>query len=222
MLLRAARDTGDSERAEGLRIVTRRLAGNLDAIRAAHSLDQLRGLEGETAATYFATFNLLLGEDDTQFQFTKRTRRPPMDRINALLSFVYSLLMHDVRSACEAAGLDAAVGFLHRDRSGRPGLALDLMEEFRPYLADRLVVSLINRKQVTSSGFRILETGAVEMDDQTRKTVLVAWQQRKQDSTTHPFLQEKTTIGFLPHLQARLLARRLRGDLDAYPPFLWK
>jgi CRISPR-associated protein Cas1 len=145
-----------------------------------------------------------------------------LDRINALLSFVYTLLMHDVRSACEATGLDAAVGFLHRDRPGRPGLALDLMEEFRPYLADRLVMSLINRKQVQRGGFQVLETGAVVMDDKTRKTVLVAWQERKQDSITHPFLDERMSLGFLPHLQARLLARYLRGDLDAYPAFLWK
>lgn len=222
VLLRGARDANDEARSESLRRVAKRMGNDLDAIRAATSLDQLRGFEGETANTYFGAFNDLLAGADDSFQFTKRTRRPPLDRINALLSFVYTLLTHDVRSACEATGLDAAVGFLHRDRPGRPGLALDLMEEFRPYLADRLVMSLINRKQVQSSGFQVLETGAVVMDDKTRKTVLVAWQERKQDSITHPFLDERTSVGFVPHLQARLLARHLRGDIDAYPAFLWK
>lgn len=145
-----------------------------------------------------------------------------MDPLNALLSFVYTLLVHDVRSACEATGLDAAVGFLHRDRPGRPGMALDLMEEFRPFLADRLVLSLINRRQVVPVQFRTLENGAVLMDETARKAVLVAWQQRKQETITHPFLGEKTSIGLLVHLQARLMARRLRGDLDVYPPFIWK
>lgn len=221
VLLRGARDTQDSAGAEALRTVARRLAGNLDSIRSSESLDQLRGYEGETASSYFCAFNHVLNGDQA-FAFTKRSRRPPLDRINALLSFVYSLLMHDARSACEASGLDSAVGFLHRDRPGRPGLALDLMEEFRPFLADRLVASLINRRQVHAKGFEILETGAVTMDDKTRKTVLVAWQQRKQESIIHPFLQERTTIGLLVHLQARLLARHLRGDLDGYPAFIWK
>ncbi|SRR5690606_10721013 len=130
--------------------------------------------------------------------------------------------MHDVRSACEAVGLDPAVGFLHRDRPGRPGMALDLMEEFRPWLADRLVLSLINRRQLGPTSFQTLETGAVVMDDAARKAVLVAWQQRKQDVYTHPFLNERVTVGLLIHLQARLLARHLRGDLDAYPPLLWR
>jgi CRISP-associated protein Cas1 len=222
VLLRGARDSGDDSRAESLRRIAKRMANDLDSIRQATSLGVLRGYEGETANTYFGAFNDLLADTAQSFQFTKRTRRPPLDRINALLSFIYTLLMHDVRSACEATGLDAAVGFLHRDRPGRPGLALDLMEEFRPYLADRLVMSLINRKQVQRSGFQVLETGAVVMDDKTRKTVLVSWQERKQDSIRHPFLDEKTSVGFLPHLQARLLARHLRGDLDAYPAFIWK
>lgn len=222
VLLRGARDCQDGARAESLRRIAKRLAGNLDSIRQASSLDQLRGFEGESANTYFSAFNDLRTEADESFQFTKRTRRPPLDRINALLSFVYTLLMHDVRSACEATGLDSAVGFLHRDRPGRAGLALDLMEEFRPYLADRLLMSLVNRKQVQRGGFEVLETGAVVMDDKTRETVLVAWQERKQATITHPFLNEKTTVGFLPHLQARLMARHLRGDLDGYPAFLWK
>jgi CRISPR-associated protein Cas1 len=142
--------------------------------------------------------------------------------MNALLSFLYSMLAHDARSACEAAGLDAAVGFLHRDRPGRPGLALDLMEEFRPLLADRLALSLVNRKQVGPADFETSPAGAVLMSDKARKTVLVAYQKRKQETLTHPYLGEKTTVGLLVHLQARLLARLLRGDLDAYPPFLWR
>lgn len=222
VLLRGARDSRDEAASESLRRVAKRMANDLQVIRQASSLDQLRGHEGETASTYFAAFNDLLAGADSAFNFSKRSRRPPLDRINALMSFVYMLLTHDVRSACEATGLDAAVGFLHRDRPGRPGMALDLMEEFRPYLADRLVLSMINRKQVNSRGFQVLETGAVAMDDKTRKAVLVAWQQRKQESIRHPFIGEATSLGFLPHLQARLMARHLRGDLDIYPAFIWK
>ena len=145
-----------------------------------------------------------------------------MDRVNSLLSFLYSMLAHDARSACEVTGLDAAVGFLHRDRPGRPGLALDLMEEFRPFIVDRLVLSLINRRQVSPNGFEITASGAVVMTDKTRRLVLAAYQKRKQDAITHPFLNEKVSVGLMVHLQARLLARYIRGDLDAYPPFLWR
>lgn len=222
VLLRAARDAGDEGRIAELQKTARRLSALVPHAAQAVGLDQLRGLEGEAANTYFSVFNHLTAGDATGFRYSQRSRRPPLDPLNALLSFVYTLLMHDARSACEAAGLDAAVGFLHRDRPGRPGMALDLMEEFRPWLADRLVLSLINRRQVAESGFETLETGAVVMDDATRKTVLVAWQQRKQETITHTFLGEKASVGLLMHLQARLMARRLRGDLDAYPPFLWK
>ena len=132
------------------------------------------------------------------------------------------MLTHDARSACESVGLDAAVGFLHRDRPGRPGLALDIIEEFRPFLADRLALSLINRRQVNVQGFQVTESGAVRMNDKTRKTILVAYQKRKQDKIHHPFLNESTSVGLLLQLQARLLARHLRGDLDTYPAFIWK
>jgi CRISPR-associated protein Cas1 len=142
--------------------------------------------------------------------------------MNALLSFLYTILVHDIESALETVGIDPAVGFLHRDRPGRPSLALDLMEEFRPYLADRLALSLINRQQIKPNGFKKTETGAVMMDDDTRKTVLIAWQKRKQEEITHPFLNEKVQIGLLPYIQALLLARYLRGDLKGYPPFLAK
>lgn len=156
------------------------------------------------------------------FAFRTRSRRPPLDAVNALLSFLYAMLGHDARAACEATGLDPEVGFLHRDRPGRPGCALDLMEELRPFLADRLALSLINRRQVAPGGFTATESGAVRMDDSTRKAVLVAYQKRKQETILHPFIGEKVTVGLLVHLQARLLARHLRGDLDAYPAFVWK
>ena len=156
------------------------------------------------------------------FSFQGRNRRPPLDNVNCLLSFLYTLLLHDVRSALEGVGLDPAVGFLHRDRPGRPGLALDLMEEFRPFLADRLALSLINLGQVNAKGFSKSETGAVTMTDDTRKEVIVAYQKRKQDEIVHPFLGEKVAVGILFHVQALLLARYLRGDLDGYPPFVWR
>jgi len=156
------------------------------------------------------------------FFFRERSRRPPLDNMNALLSFLYAILANDATSALEGVGLDPAVGFLHRDRPGRPGLALDLMEEFRAFLADRVALSLVNLRQVEAGGFRHTEAGGVEMDDATRKAVLVAYQKRKQEEITHPFLGERTTVGLLVHLQAMLLARYLRGDMDAYPPFIWR
>ena len=222
VLLRAARDAGDDTRKEALQKTAKRLSARAIELESAQSTESIRGLEGEAATNYFAAFNDLIRVSDDAFRYTKRTRRPPMDPLNTMLSFVYSLLSHDARSACEAAGLDSAVGFLHRDRPGRPGMALDLMEEFRSFLADRLVLSLINRRQVAPSDFETSETGAVRMKDATRKTVLVAWQERKQETITHPFLGEKTSVGLLVHLQARLMTRFLRGDLDAYPPFVWK
>lgn len=222
VIQRATRDYPDALGRPALLAAASELARSARAAVEARSLDELRGIEGDGANTYFGVFNHLLTTQQADFAFTVRTRRPPLDRINALLSFVYALLAHDARAACETSGLDAAVGFLHRDRPGRPGLALDLMEEFRAFLGDRLAVSLVNRRQVGAAGFEAREGGAVLMDDQTRKLVLVAYQQRKQETLTHPFLGEETTVGLLMHLQARLLARHLRGDLDAYPPFLWK
>lgn len=222
VLLRGARDTADSQRQQALQKASRVMARQLDDARQATSLDRLRGIEGDAAGTYFGVFAQLINVGGPEFRFVGRSRRPPLDRVNALLSFLYSMLTHDARSACEVTGLDAAVGFLHRDRPGRPGLALDLIEEFRPFLADRLALSLINRRQVTASEFTVSESGAVLMDDKARKTVLTAYQKRKQDTLLHPFMNENTSIGLLVHLQARLLARHLRGDLDAYPPFIWK
>ncbi|MBF0109516.1 MAG: type I-C CRISPR-associated endonuclease Cas1 [Magnetococcales bacterium] len=184
--------------------------------------ESLIGIEGDAAVVYFGAFSHMLTTEDPTLVLNGRNRRPPRDPVNALLSFSYSLLAHDCRSALEACGLDAAVGFLHRDRPGRPSLALDLMEEFRPFLADRLVLGLFNRKQITANDFDHHENGAVLLKDEARKKVLVAWQERKRESLTHPFLNEKMEVGLLPHIQARLLARHLRGDLDLYPAFLWK
>lgn len=222
VLRRASRETNQVEKTEKLIAAATRLDDVLRRLGQTQTLDVVRGLEGEGSAVYFSVFSELIAIDDQAFQFTVRSRRPPLNPVNALLSFLYSMLAGDARSACEAIGLDAAVGFLHRDRPGRPGLALDLMEELRPMLADRLALSLINRRQVKPDGFRREETGAVVMDDSTRKMVLTAYQKRKQEELIHPFLQEKVSLGLVVHLQARLLARYLRGDLDAYPPCIWK
>jgi CRISPR-associated protein Cas1 len=186
------------------------------------SLDDLRGREGISARAYFDLFDRMILAQRTHFGFHARTRRPPRDRVNALLSFLYTLLVHDCRAALETVGLDPASGFLHALRPGRPSLALDLTEEFRPNLADRLALSLINRGQLGPSAFRRMDNGAVLLTDEARKTVLVAWQERKKDELVHPFLDEKVTVGLLPHIQAQLLARHLRGDLDGYPPMIWK
>lgn len=185
-------------------------------------LEALRGLEGQAANIYFSVFNDLIRNPDPAFHFSTRTRRPPRDPVNALLSFLYALLRHDVQSALETVGLDPYVGFLHTDRPGRPSLALDLMEELRPYLADRLALTLINRKQVVPKDFIASEAGGVMLTPEARKTVLGAWQERKRETIEHPFLEEKIEVGLIPYAQALLLARYIRGDLEGYPPFLWR
>jgi CRISPR-associated protein Cas1 len=220
VLLRGARDRPGSTSADELRAAARALSSSVDDAGRVGTLDTLRGVEGEASRTYFGVFNHLITNAATEFVFNGRSRRPPMDPVNALLSFLYAMLTQDARAACECVGLDAAVGFLHRDRPGRPGLALDLIEEFRAFIADRVALSLINRQQVRPDGFTRAETGGVQMDDETRKAVLTAYQKRKQETIMHPFLRESTTIGLLVHLQAQLLARQLRGELDAYPPFI--
>ncbi|MFH1118700.1 MAG: type I-C CRISPR-associated endonuclease Cas1c [Bacteroidota bacterium] len=182
----------------------------------------LRGIEGEAANTYFGLFDQLIVAQKTDFQFSGRNRRPPKDNVNAMLSFVYVLLLHEVRSALESVGLDPCVGFLHTDRPGRQSLALDMMEEFRPYIADRLVLSLINRKQINGKGFTSMDEGGILMNDATRKELLIAWQKRKQEEVNHPFLETSIPIGLLPYSQALLLARYLRGDIDNYPVFISK
>lgn len=222
VLRRAVRDHSKKIDAAAITEASRRISGSLERLQSDLSLNALRGVEGDAAHAYFGVFDHLIVSQKDAFGFNGRNRRPPLDRVNCLLSFVYTLLLHDVRSALEAVGLDPYVGFLHRDRPGRPGLALDMMEEFRPVLGDRLAISLINLKQVTEKGFQEMETGAVLMDDETRKSVLLAYQKRKQDEVYHPFLREKVTIGLLFHTQALLLARYLRNDLDGYPTFLWR
>lgn len=220
VLLRGARESKDSDEAAQLDRAAADLAASLRALPEAGDLDTLRGLEGEAARQYFSAFTLLLRPAAREhFALNGRNRRPPRDRINALLSFLYALLMNDCRSALEAAGLDPQLGFLHAVRPGRAALALDLMEEFRP-LADRLALTLINRSQLNPGDFILREGGAVQLEGDARKTVLVAYQERKQETLTHPLLKESVPFGLLPHLQARLLARTLRGDLPDYPPYL--
>jgi len=222
VLQRALRDHSDKLDTDQVGHASRQISGSLRRLQEDMPLNFMRGIEGDAAHVYFNVFNHLITSQKEDFFFQDRNRRPPLDNVNCLLSFLYTLVMHDVRSALESAGLDPAVGFLHRDRPGRPGLALDLMEEFRPFIADRLTLSLINLSQVQKKGFKKSESGAVLMDDDTRKIVLVAYQKRKQDEIMHPFIEEKVTIGLLFHMQALLLARYLRGDLDGYPPFIWK
>jgi len=218
-LQRAARESEDPGVAERISNAATKLGNRRDGAIKAATVDEVRGHEGEAAAGYFAVFDDLIRKQRETFAFAGRNRRPPKDPMNALLSFLYALLLHDASSALQSVGLDPAVGFLHAERPGRPSLALDLMEEFRSFLADRTAVALVNLGQVKSSGFRKTETGAVEMDDATRKEVIGAYQRRKLEGIRHEFLSEETTVGLLMHVQARLLARTIRGDIDAYPPF---
>jgi CRISPR-associated protein Cas1 len=225
VLLRALRDHGAGMAAEAraaLEATEAQLAHIARRTLVMTDVDSLRGLEGEAASRYFAVFDRLVRARGEAFRFAGRSRRPPLDRINALLSFLYAMLGHDCRSALEAHGLDPQVGFLHADRPGRAGLALDLMEELRPVLADRLALSLINRGQVDAEDFVVEETGGVRLVDAARKRVLIAWQERKREELRHPFLGEAAPLGLVAHLQAQLLARHLRGDLDGYPGFLWR
>lgn len=222
VLQRALRDHSEKLHEDDVQEASTKLFHSLERLRSDLPLDALRGVEGDAAHAYFNAFDHLIVSQKKDFVFSERNRRPPLDRVNCLLSFLYTIVLHDVRAALESVGLDPSVGFLHRDRPGRPGLALDMMEEFRPFLADRLTLSLINLNQLNSKGFKEMESGAVLMDDETRKTVLVAYQKRKQDEIFHPFIEEKVSIGMLFHIQALLLARYLRGDLDGYPPFIWK
>lgn len=218
-----------TRRDHGLRVDDAKLADASARIKALLplaaeeiSLDSLRGLEGTGAAAYFSVFDEMILNNKEVFAFRGRNRRPPLDPVNAMLSFAYSLLAHDCASALESVGLDAYVGFLHRDRPGRSSLALDLMEELRPIMADRFVLTLVNNRMVAPSDFETRESGAVLMADDARKTFLKAWQEKKKDTLTHPYLKEKLQWGMVPYIQALLLARYLRGDVDAYPPFLWK
>lgn len=205
-----------------LKKVSAKLQSFIDFIRECTSNDQLRGYEGEAASLYFSVFDDLIFQQKEHFYFIGRNKRPPMDCVNALLSFVYTLLANYTASALETVGLDPYVGFLHTDRPGRVSLALDMMEELRPVMADRFVLSLINKRIINENGFTIRENGSVEMSDDTRKTILTQWQSRRQEKISHPFLDEKIEWGLVPYAQALLLSRTIRNDLDVYPPFMWK
>ena len=222
VLQRSLRDHADKIDTAKVEQVVKRLGHTVKDIDGTLPLNQLRGIEGDAAANYFGVFDHMITAQKDSFAFNGRNRRPPVDEVNCLLSFLYTLLMHDVRSALECVGLDPAVGFLHRDRPGRPGLALDIMEEFRPFIADRLVLSLINLCQVTQKDFFKKDSEAVYMTDEGRKKVLMAYQKRKQDEILHPFIEEKVMIGQLFYIQALLMNRYMRNDLDGYPSFFWR
>lgn len=222
LLLRHQRNHPDSPDIAAIISSADTMGRRLANIQLTESLDELRGYEGECATLYFGVLSSLITAQQEDFIFTQRSKRPPLDAANALLSFLYAILANDVRSALETVGLDPQVGFLHHLRPGRPSLALDIMEEFRAYLGDRIMLNLINLKQVTKKDFDIRESGEVRMSDDARKALLSAYQKRKQEEITHPFLGEKMTIGLLPHVQAQLLARYIRGDIPDYPPFYLK
>lgn len=221
-LQRFLRNNPEFEDFRKISTVIDRKKGILNRIKNADTVDTIRGYEGEAAALYFGIFDKLILKNKDDFFLKGRNRRPPLDNVNALLSFIYTLIYHDCVSACEGVGLDPAVGFLHKDRPGRYGLALDICEEFRAFMGDRLTLSLINRKQINGKGFEVTGSGAVKMDDETRKKVLSAYQERKKEELEHPFLKEKAPIGLFFHLQAQLLARNIRGDVEFYPPFIWR
>jgi CRISPR-associated protein Cas1 len=222
VLMRAARETDNQAESDSLRRAAETLAGALIRLKDAPDVDAIRGYEGESAHTYFQVFDLMIKEEARDaFKMNGRSRRPPLDRMNGILSFLYTLLLHDCVSSAEGVGLDSQMGFLHALRPGRPALGLDLMEELRALLADRLALTLINRKQITSKDFEVRPGGATYLNDEGRKTVVVAYQKRKQEEFHHPVLDEKVPFGLLSHVQARLLARHLRGDLEDYTPFLY-
>jgi CRISPR-associated protein Cas1 len=215
-------DHGNKCDANNMESVIKELARGAVKVDKASSLDEIRGIEGKSTRDYFSVFDNMILNQKSCFYMRERNRRPPLDNVNALLSFIYMLLANETKSALETVGLDPYVGFLHRDRPGRPGLASDLMEEFRPYLSDRLAINLINRRQITGEDFIKKESGGVFINEKGRKTILEAWQKRKRDEIIHPFLNEKIPVGLLPYSQALLLSRYLRGDIDDYPPFVWK
>jgi CRISP-associated protein Cas1 len=217
LLLRSARDSDNPDSKNALGRAADRLACVLDTLAQSQTLDSVRGCEGDAARCYFEAFNHMIRQQSQHFSMTERSRRPPLDPLNALLSFLYSVLTHDAASALQATGLDPAVGFLHADRPGRLSLALDLVEEFRALIADRLALAMINLRQVAGAGFAKQPGGAVVMDGETRKKVLATLTQRKREEVLHPLLGERIAIGKLLHIQARLLARHVRGDLEQYP-----
>ncbi len=218
LVLRAARGDAGPEHAHTLKDVARTLAQHIRALRVCDDIDAIRGHEGMGARTYFDGFNAMIRQNQDFFAMRGRTRRPPRDPVNCALSFAYALLRNDCLGAATSAGLDPNVGFLHTDRPGRPSLALDLMEEFRPLLADRLALTLINRQQLGPKDFDQRDGGVVELTESGRRSIIGGWQERKRDELVHPLLKERTTVGLLAHVQARLLARHIRGELDEYVP----
>jgi CRISPR-associated protein Cas1 len=222
LLQRHIRNHGEDMDCSGIDSCVKSMARAVTKVERAATLDELRGHEGECASLYFNCFNSMITCQKEDFIFNGRSKRPPLDNVNALLSFTYMILVNDIRSALETTGLDPQVGFFHRLRSGRPSLALDIMEEFRAYIADRVVLNLLNLKQVTKDDFERKETGEIRLSDKARKEAIIAYQKRKDEVMTHPLLDEKTTIGLLPHIQSMLLARFIRGDIKEYPPFYIK
>ena len=222
VLERATRDHGMQIDSDRVKKASAQLKDSLECIRTSQSKDELRGFEGEAAKIYFGVFDELILQKKKDFTFQGRNKRPPVDNVNALLSFVYTLLTNMITSALETVGLDPYMGYLHTERPGRASLALDLIEELRPIFADRFVLSLINKKIVSAKDFKKKENGAVLLTDDARKRVITEWQNRKKEVLTHPYLKEKVEWGLVPYVQAMLLARHLRGDLDGYPPLLWK
>jgi CRISPR-associated protein Cas1 len=222
VLERAARDYALRLDIDAIKEATGHMTDALKRTLLCTDLEELRGVEGAAATVYFGELNNLILQNKETFNFSGRNRRPPLDPVNAMLSFAYTLLEHDCRAALETVGLDAYVGFLHRDRPGRASLALDLIEEFRSVIADRFVITLINRKEIKPEDFEKAASGAVILKDAARKNFLNAWQEHKNETITHPFLKEKIEWGLVPYTQALLLARTIRGDIEAYPPFLWK
>lgn len=222
VLQRAIRDHKEKINVEAVQKAISAISNNLAKLDAESDLDVIRGIEGDSAESYFSVFDELITCQKQTFSFMGRNRRPPLDNVNAMLSYVYTLLYHDMTSALETVGLDPAVGFLHRDRPGRLSLSLDLIEEFRAFFADRLVLSLINRNEIQGDQFEITASGAVNMNDQARKTIITAYQKRKEIVLNHPFVEKRMHLAILFQTQARLLARYIRGDIDGYPVFIWK
>lgn len=222
VLKRFLRDNGENPHTAELQRIIEILSRKIVSIKHCDSVESLRGIEGESAALYYSMFDHLILQQKSDFQFRGRSRRPPLDAVNSLLSFLYTLIHHDISSACESVGLDPAVGYLHVDRPGRNSLALDIMEEFRAFLADRITLSLINRRQISLKDFTFHSCGAVTLSDKAKKILLETYQARKRETITHSYLQEKMQIGVLYFYQALLLSRFLRGDIDGYPPFIWR
>ena len=222
VLERCIRDHEMQVDAEKIKMASEKLKHALELIQVCESKEQLRGFEGEAASVYFGVFDEMILQQKKDFVFHGRSKRPPMDNMNAMLSFVYTLLTNTIASALECVGMDPYVGYLHTERPGRVSLALDMIEELRAVLADRFVLTLVNKKIVSGKNFTQKENGAVIMDDELRRRLLTEWQNKKKETITHPFLKEKVEWGMVPYVQAMLLARYLRGDLDSYPVFLWK